>query len=197
MIRELGSVCVFCGSSSGTSPVFADAARDLGTLLASSGIRLVYGGGAVGLMGDLADATLAAGGQVTGVIPRGLFRREVAHRGIDDLIEVASMHERKQLMYELSDAFVALPGGLGTIEELAEIATWVQLGLQAKPIVTLNVARYWDRLHDLLRHAADAGFIRSDSLDVITNVDRLDELLDALRHREVPYRDKWIDLPQS
>jgi len=197
VMRELRSICVFCGSTPGTNPEFADAAQDLGTLLASSGIRLVYGGGAVGLMGELADAALAAGGRVTGVIPAGLFRREVAHRGISDLIEVNSMHERKQLMYDLSDAFVALPGGLGTIEELTEIATWVQLGLHAKPIVTLNVAGYWDRFHELLRHAAEAGFIRSDSLHVVARIDHLDGLLGALRSQEVPHRDKWIDLPKT
>ena len=195
-MAEMRSVGVFCGSSTGTDPRFVEAADDLGRLLGSNGIRLVYGGGAVGLMGRVADAALAAGGNVIGVIPTGLFRREVAHRGITELIEVGSMHERKQLMYELSDAFVALPGGLGTMEELTEIATWVQLGLHAKPVVTVNIAGYWDLLHQLLGHAAACGFIRDDARDVITTVESLAGLLDALRSYQPPRRDKWIDLPE-
>ncbi|HEX3796033.1 MAG TPA: TIGR00730 family Rossman fold protein, partial [Acidimicrobiales bacterium] len=148
---ELSSICVYCGSSKGSDPAFAQAARHLGTTLARHHITLVYGGGAVGLMGVLADAALAAGGEVRGVIPRDLFRRDVPHQGLTELIEVESMHERKQKMFELADAFVALPGGLGTMEELTEMATWAQLGLHHKPIATLDVKGYWRHYHALRR----------------------------------------------
>ena len=130
---------MYCGSSRGADPAFAEAASQLGTTLAQHHITLVYGGGAVGLMGVLADAALAAGGEVRGVIPRDLFRRDVPHQGLTELIEVDSMHGRKQMMFELADAFVALPGGMGTLEELTEMATWAQLGLHHKPIVTVDV----------------------------------------------------------
>src|SRR5712671_5728877 len=136
---ELSRICVYCGSSAGTGPAFTAAGRSLGELFARSGITIVYGGATVGLMGVLADAALAAGGRVVGVIPRHLFGREIAHPGLTELVEVGSMHERKQVMFELADAFVALPGGLGTLEELTEIATWAQLGLHRKPIATLDV----------------------------------------------------------
>ncbi len=170
MAVDLTSVCVYCGSSSGFSPGFGDAAWDLGELLAKNGIRVIYGGGAVGLMGVLADAALSAGGDVIGVIPRGLFRREVAHTGLTRLVEVGSMHERKQTMFELADAFVALPGGLGTLEELTEMATWAQLGLHRKPIVTVDVNGYWAGFHGLLSTAADCGFVKRENLRLIVNV---------------------------
>src|SRR5712692_4643559 len=140
------ALCVFCGSSCPPDPRYRAAARALGELTAVSGITLVYGGGQVGLMGEIADAALAAGGRVIGVIPAGLFDLEVVHRQLTELREVASMHERKQLMYDLSDGFVALPGGLGTLEELAEVTTWSQLGLHAKPVVLLDVDGFWDPL---------------------------------------------------
>jgi uncharacterized protein (TIGR00730 family) len=145
-VVALRAVCVFCGSSAPADPCYRDAARALGALVARRGIGLVYGGGSVGLMGELADAALSHGGRVTGVIPAGLFAREVGHTGLTELREVASMHERKQLMYDLSDAFVALPGGLGTLEELAEVATWSQLGLHSKPVVLLDVDGFWEPL---------------------------------------------------
>src|SRR5712692_6550238 len=141
---DIASVCVFCGSSTPQDTRYREAARALGTLVASKGISLVYGGGRIGMMGALADAGLAAGGRVVGVIPTGLFNREVAHTELTELHEVGSMHERKQLMYDLSDAFVALPGGLGTLEELAEVVTWTQLGLHRKPAVLLDVDGFWD-----------------------------------------------------
>src|SRR6516165_8170677 len=133
LVVALRAVCVFCGSSSPADPRYLDAARALGALVAGRGVTLVYGGGSVGLMGEVADAALGHGGRVTGVIPAGLFAREVSHTGLTELHEVGSMHERKQLMYDLSDAFIALPGGLGTLEELAEVATWSQLGLPSRP----------------------------------------------------------------
>ena len=182
----IGSVCVYCGSSAGTDPRYRDAARRLGGRLAAEGVRLVYGGGAVGLMGELADAALAGGGEVVGVLPRGLFSREVAHPGLTELHEVASMHERKQLMFELSDAFVALPGGLGTIEELAEITTWAQLGIHRRPIAVVDVAGYWQPLRDLLARAADDGFLLPASRDLVVWVDEVDEVLAALASYRPP-----------
>jgi len=194
---EPASVCVYCGSSTGIFPEFAEAARSLGALLSGEGITVVYGGGAVGLMGVLADAALAAGGEVVGVIPRWLFRREVAHRGLTTLLEVASMHERKQKMFELADAFVALPGGLGTLEELTELATWAQLGLHAKPIVTVDVRGYWTALHAQLRVAVDAGFMRAESLGLIVNVEGVADVLPALRSYTSVRQDKWVDLDET
>ncbi len=190
------SVCVYCGSSLGGSSDFADAASELGAVLAGHGITLVYGGGSVGLMGVLADAALEGGGDVVGVLPRGLFRREVAHLGVTRLIEVGSIHERKQRMFELSDAFVALPGGLGTLEELAEIATWAQLGLHRKPILTVDIRGYWSRLHALLAHGVDEGFLKATNLALIANVGSVDEVLDGLRSYAPPVEEKWVDLDQ-
>jgi uncharacterized protein (TIGR00730 family) len=158
---------------------------------------VVYGGGAIGLMGVLADAALDAGGTVIGVIPKGLFRREMGHPRLTKLIEVASMHERKQKMFELADAFVALPGGLGTAEELTEMATWAQLGIHAKPIVTLDVAGYWAPFHALLQSFVARGFMSDDNLRLIVNVRRVDDVLPALEGYDVAYRDKWLNLDQA
>lgn len=194
---ELASVCVYCASSNGLSADFGDAARDLGELLAKNGIRLVYGGGAVGLMGVLADAALSAGGDVTGVIPRDLFHREVPHSGLTSLVEVGSMHERKQQMFELADAFVALPGGLGTLEELTEIATWAQLGLHRKSIVTVDVNGYWSGFHELLRKAVDCRFMKRENLRLIVNVAAVGEVLPALWSYEAPQVSKWLDLDET
>jgi uncharacterized protein (TIGR00730 family) len=191
------SVCVFCGSSMGTSPEFAEAAGDLGAALARNRITVVYGGGRVGLMGILADAALDAGGEVVGVLPKGLFRREVAHPGLTRMIEVGSMHERKQRMFDLSDAFVALPGGLGTLEELAEIATWAQLGLHHKPILTVDVRGYWSGLHALLEVGVDEGFLKADNLALISNVDSVGAVLAGIRSYAGPAGDKWVDLGQT
>jgi hypothetical protein len=189
----LSHVCVYCGSSAGSGPEFAEAARALGTLLARNGLTLVYGGAEVGLMGLVADAALAAGGRVVGVIPRHLFGREIAHRNLTELVEVGSMHERKQKMFELADAFVALPGGMGTLEELTEITTWAQLGLHRKPIVTLDVGGYWDRFHLFLRDAVRAGFMKPENLSLISNVATVDDLLPALRSYRAPRVGRWLD----
>jgi uncharacterized protein (TIGR00730 family) len=191
------NVCVYCGSSTGTDPAFAEAARKLGVLLAAEGIRLVYGGAAVGLMGILADAVLDAGGEVVGVIPRSVFRREIPHRGLTEMVEVSSMHERKQRMAELSDAFVALPGGLGTLEELAEMATWAQIGLHNKPIATLDVNGYWSAFYEFLRTAVASGLMKPENLDLILNVASVDELLPALRGYAPPLVSKWADLDET
>jgi len=193
---ELSRICVYCGSSAGSSPDFAAAARSLGGALARSGIARVYGGAAVGLMGVLADAALAAGGRVIGVIPRDLFSREVPHPGLTELVEVGSMHERKQAMFELADAFVALPGGLGTLEELTEIATWAQLGLHGKPIVTLDVGGYWAPFHTFLRSAVGNGFMKEENLRLIANVGAVGEVLPALRAYSAPRVGKWIGLDE-
>jgi uncharacterized protein (TIGR00730 family) len=164
----------------GDNPRHADAAAELGNLLAEEGIELVYGGGAVGLMGIVADAALAGGGRVTGVLPRGLFDREVNHRGLTELHEVDSMHERKQLMFDLSGAFVALPGGLGTLEELSEVMTWAQLGIHRRPIVVIDVDGFWSPLRDLLDRAVVTGYLPEQSLALVTWVDRVDRLIDAI-----------------
>jgi uncharacterized protein (TIGR00730 family) len=191
---ELSSICVYCGSSMGTDPEFEVAARETGELIARNGIRLVYGGATVGLMGVLADAALAAGGEVIGVTPRGLWTSEINHPGLTELIEVGSMHERKQRMFELADAFVALPGGLGTLEELAEMATWSQLGLHRKPITTLDVNGYWAGLHAFLRASAQAGLLKQRYLGLIMNVTSGPAgLLPALRSYVAPPAGKWIE----
>jgi uncharacterized protein (TIGR00730 family) len=155
-------VCVFCGSSAGRQAVYADAARGLGAELVRRGLGLVYGGGSVGLMGVVADAVLAAGGEAIGVLPRGLARKEFAHSRLTELHLVGSMHERKALMASLSDGFVALPGGLGTLEEVFEVLTWSQLGIHRKPVGLVDVQGYWSGLLTLLRHAVEEGFIRPE-----------------------------------
>ncbi|HEX4867504.1 MAG TPA: TIGR00730 family Rossman fold protein [Acidimicrobiales bacterium] len=164
---ELRAVCVFSGSSSGGDDRYAAVAEALGRLLAERGLTLVYGGAEVGLMGTLADAALAAGGEVVGVIPRGLFTREIAHRGLTELVEVRSMHERKAHMYDRSDAFIALPGGFGTLDELFEAVTWSQLGIHAKPSVLLDVDGFWDPLVTQLDAMAAAGFLRPENRQLL------------------------------
>jgi uncharacterized protein (TIGR00730 family) len=168
----LKRICVFCGSNAGSRPEYAGAARELAALMAGRGIGLVYGGGNVGLMGVLADAMLAAGGEVIGVIPASLVAREVAHHGVSELRVVQTMHERKALMNELSDGFVALPGGFGTLNEFFEILTWSQLGIHGKPCGLLNVAGYYDDLLRMLDRAVGEKFLRSAHRDlIITDTD--------------------------
>jgi uncharacterized protein (TIGR00730 family) len=174
------AVCVFCGSSAPADPRYLDAARALGTLIARRNVALVYGGGSTGLMGELADAALARGGRVIGVIPAGLFTREAGHTGLTELREVTSMHERKKLMYDLSDAFVALPGGLGTLEELAEVATWSQLGLHSKPVVLLNVGGFWDPLLAQLDEMARIGLLAPAGRDLIRQARSAEQALSVL-----------------
>lgn len=176
----LGSLCVYCGSKVGRDPRHEAVAAELGTALGRAGVRLVYGGGSVGLMGVVADAALAAGGEVLGVIPVGLFTTEVGHGGLTELVEVGSMHERKARMAAEADAFLALPGGLGTLEELAEIATWAQLGIHSKPVAVLDVDGFWAPLLTFLDSAVAAGFLRPEHRALVTRLDSVDEVLPAL-----------------
>ena len=193
----MNSVCVFCGASSGRSAAYAAAARSLGAGLARRGLGLVYGGGRVGLMGAVADGALAAGGEVTGVIPQELVDRELAHPGLTRLHVVGSLHERKALMAELADAFAALPGGFGTLDELLEQLTWSQLGLHAKPIGLLDAEGYWGPLIALARHATAEGFVREADLAAIAVSDDVDGLLDRLAALETMPRPrpKWAPPP--
>ena len=170
-------VCVFCGASAGASPSYVRAAQELGTALAETGVGLVYGAGGVGVMGALSDAALAAGGEVIGVIPESLMAREFGRTDLKDLRIVGSMHERKQLMHDLSGGFIALPGGLGTLEELFEAVTWTQLGLHDKPVVLLNVDGYYDPLIALLEHAVDQGFMSAHDRTLLRSTTDVHEAL--------------------
>lgn len=176
----LKAVCVFCGSQPGRRAEYVDVARETGRLLAASGIELVYGGGHVGLMGAMADAALVNGGRVTGVIPEHLMRPEVAHLGLSELLVVDSMHTRKRTMAMRSDAFIVLPGGFGTLDEMFEMLTWRQLQLQAKPVGLVNVAGYFDSLLALLAHAANEGLIRNEHLSLLMVESTPRRLLDRL-----------------
>jgi uncharacterized protein (TIGR00730 family) len=186
-------LCIFCGSSPGARPDYAAATEELATLLAQRGIGVVYGGASVGLMGLLADTTLAAGGEAIGVIPAALEAKEIAHTGLSELHVVGSMHERKALMAELSDAFVALPGGSGTLEELFEVFTWSQLGLHRKACALLNVAGYYDGLASFLDHAVDERFLRAEHRAMLLCESTPAAVLDALERFEPPAVDKWLD----
>jgi uncharacterized protein (TIGR00730 family) len=190
-------VCVFSGSSPGADLAYRAAAGDLGHRLADRGVGLVYGGASVGLMGAVADAALEGGGQVIGVIPQSLVDREVAHAGLEDLRVVDSMHERKAVMAELADAFVALPGGVGTLEELFEVYTWNQLGLHAKPLGLFNVRGYFDGLARFLDHATAERFITPQHRAMLLVSEDLGALLDGLAGWEAPAQPKWIDRAQS
>lgn len=184
-------VCVYCGSGQGSDPAIAEAAASFGRLLAQRGLGLVYGGGRVGLMGVLADAALGAGGEVVGVIPEALARKEVEHQGITRLLVVSSMHERKKAMADFADAFVALPGGVGTLEELFESFTWLQLGYHRKPVGLLNVNGYYDRLLDFLRHVVASRLLKQRQLDDLVVETDATRLLDRLSASQAPAEDRW------
>ncbi len=190
-------VCVFCGSSPGLGAHYLDGARRLGSALAKRGLGLVYGGASVGLMGAVADAALAAGGQVTGVIPSALVSKEVAHPGLSDLRVVASMHERKATMADLADAFIAMPGGIGTLEETFEILTWAQLGLHRKPCGFLDVANYYQPLLSFIDHGIAQRFIRPEHRQVFLVDADPDGLLDRLSVYAPPSVEKWIDRDET
>jgi uncharacterized protein (TIGR00730 family) len=191
------SVCVFCGSHPGDDPAYEAAARALGRTLAEAGIKLVYGGGHVGLMGSVADAALAAGGQVTGVMPKALVEREVAHTGLTRLHVVGSMHERKAKMSELSEGFVALPGGTGTLEEFFEVLTWAQLGEHGKPCGLLNVAGYYDPLLAVFDHMMNRGFLAEKHRAMVLVESDPTVMLERFEEYEPPKIHKWIDLSQT
>jgi len=190
-------VLVFCGSSPGRIPEYADAAADLGRLLAQRGLETVYGGASVGLMGAVADGALAAGGRVIGVIPTRLVEHEIAHAGLTELRIVETMHERKALMAKLSDAVIALPGGTGTLDELFELFTWSQLGLHRKPLGLLDVAGYWQPLLVFLHHAVNERFLRAEHLDTLLVEQHPAALLDRLASHEHRAFDKWLDRDQT
>jgi uncharacterized protein (TIGR00730 family) len=185
-VAGLRRICVFCGAGAGRDPAYAATATAVGAALADRGIELVYGGGRLGLMGAVADGALGAGGRVTGVIPAGLVERELAHGGVTDLRIVTTLHERKAVMAELSDGFIALPGGLGTLEELAEVLSWAQLDLHAKPVGLLDVAGYFEQLVAFLDHAAAEGFIAPRHRDLLIVEDTLDRLLERFAGWEAP-----------
>jgi uncharacterized protein (TIGR00730 family) len=174
------NICVYCGSNVGTNAAYVSAARDLGTMMANDHIGLVYGGGGLGLMGELARSVLASGGRVTGIIPAFLSKKERMLRDADELIVVDDMHQRKKLMFDKSDAFVALPGGIGTLEELVEQLTWAQLGRHTKPIVLVNIDGFWEPLLSLLRHMHEEAFIRRDMDVSFITVDRAEEVIPAI-----------------
>ncbi|HLZ56937.1 MAG TPA: TIGR00730 family Rossman fold protein [Ktedonosporobacter sp.] len=191
-------ICVFTGSNKGLRQEYEQAARSLGQELAARELALVYGGASVGLMGAVADAALQAGGEVIGVIPRGLFKREVGHDHLTELIEVGSMHERKALMADLSDGFIALPGGFGTFDELFEITTWAQIGIHHKPIGILNVAEYFAPLQALIEHAVREGFVPSSHTQHLLYKKTPIELLDAFATFVPPPNEaKWTELPPA
>ena len=194
---ELSSICVFCGSNAGANPAYLKAAEVVGRGLAQRGVQVIYGGATVGMMGALADAARGAGGEVIGVIPQSIFDREIGHTGLDDLRVVGSMHERKALMAELSDAFIALPGGIGTLEELFEVYTWAQLGIHAKPLGLLDVAGYFQPLVAFLDHAVQERFLRPEMRTLLAVSDDLDDLLAALEASEPVTVQKWIELDQT
>jgi uncharacterized protein (TIGR00730 family) len=179
-IPGIHNVCVFCGSGSGKSPLFAESAQIFGRKLAEAGVGLVYGGGGLGLMGEVARAVLAHKGRVTGIIPSFLSEKERMLRDVQELIVTEDMHQRKRLMFERSDAFVALPGGIGTLEELVEQLTWSQLGPHTKPIVLANIDGFWDPLCALLDHMRDQAFIREGMAVRFVTVDRAEDILPAI-----------------
>lgn len=186
-------ICVFAGSSAGYRPIYRTVAEELGRALAMREVGLVFGGARVGLMGVLADTVLASRGHVIGVIPAALVAKEVAHDGLSDLRVVTSMHERKAMMSDLADGFIALPGGWGTLDEFFEILTWGQLGLHQKPCGLLNVQGYFDRLLSFVAHSIDEGFVRREHGSMISVSSSADALLDMLASYEPPRVEKWID----
>ncbi len=182
-VSKLSAICIYCGSGAGADPAFEGAAIELGRLLAGEGIRLVYGGGSLGLMGAAARACLEAGGKVTGIIPQFLVDRELMLADVTELIVTADMHERKRLMFDHSDAFVALPGGIGTLEEVVEQMTWAQLGRHSKPIMLANVAHFWDPLVTLLAHMKESAFIRPGFELSYGVANTIDDILPKMRKR--------------
>lgn len=190
--------CVFCGSSRGIRPEYGDAAQQLGKLLVARNIGLVYGGSSVGLMGRVADSVIASGGEVIGVIPQFLADKEVAHTGLSDLRITSSMHERKALMAELADGFIAMPGGIGTFEETFEIWTWGQLGHHSKPLALLNTAGFYDDLAVFLDRVVTEGFLKPQNRSMLLSAPTPEEVLDAMSSYQPPHVDgKWLPRPET
>jgi uncharacterized protein (TIGR00730 family) len=192
MTRKFRSLCVYCGASTGHDPIYANAARSLGREMVVHGLSLVYGGGHVGLMGIIADAVLEAGGEVTGVIPKALMDTEVGHERLTHLLVVKDMHERKALMAEHADGFIAMPGGIGTLEELFEAMTWAQLGFHDKPVGLLNVNGFYDGLTSFLATLVDKGFLRTEHAALLLNARDPDTLIDKLREFRMPEGLSWL-----
>lgn len=190
-MTTLNALCVYCGSRPGAHPEYAEGARALGKLMAERELKLVYGGGSTGIMGAIADAVLEHGGYVIGVIPHGLHHRELTHQELDELYVVDTMHERKAMMAEKSDAFAALPGGFGTLEELFEALTWGQLGIHKKPCGLLNTKGYWDPLLEMLHHALDEGFIDTSQRSLVLEADTPAELLERIDEYVPPSETIW------
>jgi uncharacterized protein (TIGR00730 family) len=187
-MNSISSLCLFCGSRPGADPAYVEAGRRLGSLMAERGIRLIYGGGNIGLMGVVAETVLAAGGEVTGIIPEFLMKYEVGDPGVTELIVVDDMHERKRRMFEMADGFVVLPGGLGTLDELIEVTTWKQLQLHAKPVVVIDVAGYWAPLKALIDGVIAGGFAHAAINELFTVVDGVDAVPSALETAPPPRR---------
>jgi uncharacterized protein (TIGR00730 family) len=195
--RRIAALCVFCGSTPGLDERYLDAARALGQLLARRGVSLVYGGARAGLMGAMADAALEDGGRVIGVMPHGLWAREIGHTGLSELLVVDTMHERKAIMAERADAFVALPGGAGTLEELFEVWTWAQLGIHTKPVALLNVDGFWDPLLGMIDHLVDEGFVRPAHRAMLVADDDASRLLARLEAYEAPPVTRWMTTEEA
>jgi uncharacterized protein (TIGR00730 family) len=187
----ISNICVYCGSSTGAQPIYKEAATEMGMEIAARGLTLVYGGGKVGLMGAVADGALAAGGRVVGVMPQALVDKEIAHKGLSELHVVASMHERKAKMAELSHAFVAMPGGFGTFEEIFEVMTWAQLGYHEKACAILNIAGFYDTLIGFVGHAISEGFIGAGHFAAFLISTSPAEMLDTILKYDPPLLDKW------
>jgi uncharacterized protein (TIGR00730 family) len=193
----MNAVCVYCGSSTGASPVYVEAAKAFGRALVAADLELVYGGGKVGLMGVIADEVMARGGRAIGVIPELLVDKEVGHNGLSELHIVPDMHHRKKMMADLSDAFVALPGGAGTLEELFEVYTWAQLGYHHKPVAVLNVNGFYNPLIALLQHTIDEGFMRQTYFDLLQVDSDPVTLIGKLEHYRPTTKDKWSEMRAS
>jgi uncharacterized protein (TIGR00730 family) len=187
------SVCVYCGSSSGARPLYVEAARAFGRALVEHDLALIYGGGKVGLMGTIADTVMEAGGRAIGVIPELLVSKEIGHKGLTELHVVPDMHHRKKMMADLSDAFVAMPGGVGTLEELFEAYTWAQLGYHQKPVAVLNIDGFYDPLIAMLKHTVQEGFMRESYLDVLQFDSNPAELIGKLQRYQPILADKWVE----
>jgi len=192
-MQEIKSLCVYCGSSPGATPVYAEAARGLAQAMVKQGIALVYGGGNVGLMGIIADEVLRLGGQATGVIPQALLQKELGHKGLTQLHIVKDMHERKAMMADLSDGFIAMPGGVGTLEELFEVFTWAQLGFHQKPIGLLNVDGFYDGLLQFIQHMVSQRFLKGEQADILIAAAQGEELLQRFKSFVPHLVPKWLD----